>query len=125
MAEFKKNKTKKNILYSPLVLLFLLFLAIVFIYNMIGLIERTHEAGKKKQLVESHIAELEARKKSLEDDIAKMKTPDGLEETIRDKYQLVRDGEKLVVITDNAAPQAPAPQKSSGGFWEFLKGLFK
>lgn len=87
------------------------------------------DTKKKKDTVSTQINSLKGREANLQGNIDKLNTEIGTEEAIRDKYQLVKPGEKMVVIVDQdnkddvANPQAPIVQKSSG-FIGFFKNLF-
>ncbi len=124
MAEFKSKKTN-NFWHSPLVLLALFCVLILFIYNMVGLFEKERETSKKKELILDKIETLRNREKSLNSDIEKLKTEEGVEETIRDKFQVVKDGEKMVVIVDEEIKkEEPLLPKNSHGFWGWIKKTF-
>src|SRR3989339_650753 len=126
MSEFNR-KIKNSFWHSPLVLLVLFCILILFIYNIVGLIEKERETSKKKDLILSNIESLRAREKSLSSDIAKLKTEEGIEETIRDKYQVVKEGEKMVVIVDEEKKSNIAePEAGQGhGLWGWVKKTFK
>jgi len=72
------------------------------------------------------IASLKSREDSLNSDISKMQTKEGIEEIIRDKYQVVKKGEKMVVIVDNKdVNNTTSSQTNSHGFWNWVKNIFK
>jgi len=124
MAEFNK-KNKYNFWHSPLVLLLLFCVLVLFAYNMIGLATKERETARKKDLILSNIETLRAREKSLNSDIEKLKTDEGVEETIRDKYQVVKPDEKMVTIVDEEKNVAPSVEvESKHGFFEWLKDMF-
>lgn len=127
MEEFQTKNKKSKILHSPLMLFCLLCLLLVFMYNMIGLVEKSHDTKKKKETVFNQNQTLLAREAYLEANIDKLKTKQGMEETLRDKYHLVKEGEKMVVIVDQEANALESTQKSksSNGFIQFFKNLFK
>ena len=70
------------------------------------------------------IAQLEQEKAKLSSDIAKLKTQTGVEESIRDKFGLVKEGEGVVMIIDDKS-EPKAVDKPAGGFFSFFKNLFK
>ena len=124
MAEFNK-KNKYNFWHSPLVLLLLFCLLVLFAYNMIGLVTKERETARKNDLILSNIETLRYREKNLNSDIEKLKTDEGVEETIRDKYQVVRPDEKMVTIVDEEKNITPAVEvESKHGFLEWFKNLF-
>jgi cell division protein FtsB len=68
--------------------------------------------------------ELSARKDQLESDIARLKTPEGVERDIRSKFGMVKAGEKMLVLVDRGTTSSQtAPVKAS--VFDALKSLFK
>ncbi|HUC89135.1 MAG TPA: septum formation initiator family protein [Candidatus Paceibacterota bacterium] len=124
MREFKK-KNKYDFWHSPLALGILFCLLALFAYNMVGLVEKAKDSSKKKSLILDQINTLKERQSSLSSDIAKLKTDEGVEETIRDKYQVVKQGEKEVVIVndDNKTPIS-SDTTTDHSFWGFIKKMF-
>ena len=125
MAEFNR-KNNNNFWHSPLILLVLFAVLVLFTYNMIGLVGKERETARKKDLILSNIETLRNREKTLNSDIEKLKTEEGVEETIRDKYQVVKEGEKMVVIVDNEKKETSVVvETKEHGFIPWLKNLFK
>ena len=125
MAEFKKH-TKNNFWHSPIMLVVLLGIVLVFTYNIVGLIKKENETASKKELILSEINNLQKRESDLIKNIEELKTEDGTERAIRDKYQVVKDGEKMVMIVDEEKPKLTEDEvKSEHSFWSWFKGLFK
>jgi len=125
MNEFKK-KNKNSFWHSPFVLVILLCVVVVFAFNMIGLIEKEKETAQKKALILDEIDTLNKRETMLRSDINKLNTDDGIEDAIRDKYQVVKPGEKMVVIVDDKKPievQDNDP-KNDHTFWGWVKNMF-
>jgi len=125
MNEFKK-KNKNSFWHSPFVLVILLCVVVVFAFNMVGLIEKEKETAQKKALILDEIDTLNKRETMLRSDINKLNTDDGIEDAIRDKYQVVKPGEKMVVIVDDKKPievQDNDP-KNDHTFWGWVKNMF-
>jgi len=125
MAEFKKKNTK-NFWDSPITLVVLFCILVVFSYNMFGLIQKERETSAKKVLILDNIDALNKREVMLKSDIAKLSTDEGIEETIRDKYQVAKPDEKMVVIVDDQNTNASNDQdeKNSHSFWGWIKKTF-
>ncbi len=124
MAQFKKRE-EYRFWHSPLVLVVLFCIVVLFAYNVIGLIEKEHETAKNKESELAKIDDLRNRQTELTSDIAKLSTDEGKEESIRDKFQVVKPGEKMVVIVDsNPQTQASADQSVDHSFWGFIKRMF-
>ena len=99
MAEFNRKNTY-NFWHSPIALISLFCILVLFSYNIIGLIEKGNETARKKELMLANIESLRKRESSISTDIEKLKTDEGVEEVIREKYQVAKEGEKMVVIID-------------------------
>ncbi|MDD3662599.1 MAG: septum formation initiator family protein [Candidatus Pacebacteria bacterium] len=128
MAEFKK-KDKNNFWYSPLSLVLLFVFIIFLIYSIIGLIKKDRETAKKKEIALSRIEALEEREDSLKKDISKLETEEGLEDVIRNKLPVVKEGEKMVVIVDEEEITEEGlieddKIRTENNFLSWLKSLF-
>ncbi|MES2315728.1 MAG: septum formation initiator family protein [Patescibacteria group bacterium] len=128
MANFQASKNKrkwKEALNSRPVLAFLFLILLVFAWSVFGFWGKMRETSKNKQIAENKIADLQAQKESLTSEIDKLKTNTGVEESIRDKFGLVKDGEGLIIIVDDKDKPEANQAASTGGFWSFLTGWLK
>jgi cell division protein FtsB len=93
---------------------------------MVGLFLKERETAKTKALVLDKMSALQAREKSLTESINQLKTEKGSEVLIRDKYQVVKPGEKMLVIVDKAEVEIKESEnKKEHGFANWMKNLFK
>jgi cell division protein FtsB len=124
MANFNK-KNKYSFWHSPIVLLVLFCLVVLFAYNMVGLIRKERDTAKKKELMLDQIDTLNKRQEVLSKDIDKLNSPEGIEDTIREKYQVVKPQEKMVIIVDDQQKplQGDDPARDHS-FWGFIKRMF-
>ena len=124
MSEFNRKNTH-NFWHSPVILLVLFCILILFIYNIIGLNEKERETAQKKDFELANIETLRNREKSLSLDIENLKTEEGIEETIREKFPVVKENEKMVTIIDKDKNEAPIVEVNKNhGFWGWIKGMF-
>lgn len=125
MEEFKKKKMN-TFWHSPLSLIVLFLIFMIFAYNMVGLFIKERETAKTKALILDKMNTLQEREKSLSLSIDQLKTEKGSEILIRDKYQVVKPGEKMLVIVDKEEePSEDSNEKKEHGFVNWLKGIFK
>ncbi|MFA7191693.1 MAG: septum formation initiator family protein [Candidatus Paceibacterota bacterium] len=125
MEEFKKKKMN-TFWHSPLSLIVLFLIFVIFAYNMVGLFIKERETAKTKALVLDKMNSLQEREKSLSESIEQLKTEKGSEVLIRDKYQVVRPGEKMLVIVDKAELETEETENTKEhGFLNWFKNLFK
>lgn len=101
MVDFQRHKNNRNnIWHSPIILFLMLVIVFVFTYKMIDIVGKVRETSKRKNLMSNKVEELKIKEELLNKKIEKLSTEEGIEEEIREKYQLVKKGEKLVIIVD-------------------------
>ncbi len=125
MISFQKSGKWRKITQSKFFLVFLGLVIAAFVYNLIGLSKKMEETIKNKKIVEDKITELGNSKDKLSSDISKLKTNEGVEANIREKFGLAKEGEGMVVIVDDKNSDNPPKTPNSSGFFSFLKNLFK
>ena len=125
MRNFQKKRGVLGILQSMPSLILLTALVCVFAYSMISFTSRMQETAKNKKIAEDKVAELQNSKEKLSLDIAKLNTDQGLEENIRERFGLVKEGEEVIVIVeDKNQPEIPL-EANSWSFFSFFINLFK
>lgn len=125
MRSFQHKRGFNNILHSRPVLVLLGILVLVFAWGVIGFMGKMEITTENKKIAESKVAELEQQKEKLSSEISKLNTEEGKEESIRERFPVAKDGESVIVIVDDKnSPKVP-PEANSGGFFSFLKNLFK
>ena len=126
MKNFQQKKKNKHFWYSKPVLFILGIIVLIFAYNVFGLIGKMQETIKNRQNAEQKLENLQKEKEKLISDINKLKTDKGVEESIREKFGLAKEGEGMVVVVDDKTPAlVENEQKPTGGFFSFFKNLFK
>jgi cell division protein FtsB len=125
MSEFNKKNEKYSFWHSPLMLFVLFLILIIFSYNLIGLFIKERETARNRVSELNKINDLKQRKDALSSDINNLKTDKGIEEIVRDKFQVVKPGEQMVVIVDGeSADSVNSTSEKSTGFWSYIKGIF-
>jgi cell division protein FtsB len=122
MTKEKRNNYK--FWHSPFALLFLFGVLVLFGYKIIDLIRKNVETAHKKELILEQIDELENRESSLSSNLSKLDTEEGKEEIIRGKYQVAKEGEKMVTIVDDKDKNMEIDGKIDHGFWNWIKKVF-
>lgn len=125
MRNFQQKSKWKKLSQSNLALGALGVLLLFFAWNVFGLVGKMEDTVKNKKIAENKVADLQAQKTKLSSDVERLKTEGGVEETIRDKFGLVREGEDVIVIVDDKTPAPETQEANSSGFFSFFKNLFK
>jgi cell division protein FtsB len=120
------NKWKRNnyrFWHSPIALIILFLILVIFGYKIIDLIQKNKETAHTKELILEKIDALQKKESSLMNDIARLETEEGKEEIIRSKYQVTKEGEKMLTIVDSNNVRIK-DEKVSHGFWNWIKRIF-
>ncbi len=129
MQEFQKKRKIRKILFSPAVLVafsvFLVFLS----SSTIRVYLRSRAASIKKEEFEQKLVNLEKRKSVLEGEIKRLQSKFGVENELREKFNLRKPGEKTLVIVDKAEKndKMNSEKKSESFFqkiWQTIKSIF-
>jgi len=98
MREFQGKRVLKKVLYSKIFVALLLIIVGLMLYRIWGIGSRSRVVTAEQQALLAQVAELSERKKVLEKDLAALKTDRGMEEAIRQKFSVVKEGEGVVTV---------------------------
>ncbi len=107
----------------------LLFFLIVFVgLGLFSLVNKSFDASDARKIAEKQAQNLQAKETELNNKISALETRDGQEAALKEQYQVVKDGEHVVVITEaeqsDTSTELPNVE-NTGGFIQFVKNLFK
>lgn len=101
MLEFQKKKKIKNIMYSRFVLVIILIILFFFVKTTWDFYQKKVESQKRKEMVETELLNLENRKENLEKKINSLNSSVGVEQELRERFDLVKEGEQTILIGDD------------------------
>ncbi len=87
--------------------------------------KKERETSRNKASELNKIEDLRAREALLNRDIDRLNTDEGIEASIRDKFQVVKPGEKEVLIVQEESKTETLEKESDHSFWGYIKRLFK
>jgi len=127
MRNYHKKRGWKNILQSKPVLAVLSVVTLVFAFEVVGFMGKMEVTIENRKIVENKVAELEKQKEQLSSDIFKLKTQSGIEDSIREKFGLAKEGENIIIIMDDKNPPNTEETPPEGFFSHlfFWKNWFK
>ncbi len=127
MIKFKKKKNR--FWYSPIVLFILLAVLVFFSFSIWGLFERYQQTTQLKKIAKEEYEQLSERIEDLNQDISELSTEEGKEGIIRVKYQVAKEGEKVLsIVEENQSAQEEEEgesEKLRKSFFDFLKDFFR
>lgn len=105
-----------------------LFIAFVFVLFLIKgtwtAFGRMQEAAVLRHNAELERDELLVRKAELDQNLERLKTPRGIEDEVRARFQLVKPGEEEFVLVKGQTGTTSAPSTQSKGFWDTLRAFW-
>ncbi len=111
------------------VLLWALIAALGFI-AVVGSLAAWHvfvkerDAKRALEVAESDFAGLEERKGDLEGKLDALSTERGVEDVIRERFPLVKEGEEVITIVNPKGGSAPPVSGARKSFWEVIGSWF-
>lgn len=114
MREYQRRRRIREVLYSRAALATLLLFTVLISKAAWDMYAKERESQRQLEAVESELAALVARENLLQDDLARLKTPEGIEAEIRAQFQVAKPGEQMVVLVEgrSAAPEEKIPVQS-------------
>jgi|SRR3989344_6163025 len=121
----RHTRNVKRILYAPITIIVLMVLLVVLVRAAVGayLTELRNREGAAN--IERDTQDLRSREQFLSDEIERLQSSRGVEEELRNKFPVVKEGESMVIIVEPEAENGVSPSNRSGGFWRWLRGLFE
>ncbi|MBP7804902.1 MAG: hypothetical protein KA052_01605 [Candidatus Pacebacteria bacterium] len=124
MSYQKKTNLFKKIVFSRGAALLILFVIVFMGYGLYSLAGKSIDAAKERKRAEAEAATLAEKRENLSTRLSALNTPDGKEAALREQFPLVKNGEHMIVITEDENKIAPPPEEEEEGFWDFLKNIF-
>lgn len=127
----KKNQSSKippvRKLYSKTVLLLLALAIVLFAKGTWGVYQKERESRRNVAMVHAELKSLKERKGLLQTETNKLGTPEGVEAALREKYQVSKEGESVLVVVDKPLPPTVNPQDERvfSKIWNSVSGIFK
>ncbi len=127
MLEFQEKKKLRKILYSKTMLVAVFAILFFIAKATLGVYYKQKASGANLAKAREEIAELKKREKTLNSEIDHLNTDSGVEEEIRKKFMVGKEGEQVIVIVDDA--KASNTEKIDGGnksgIWSRIVNLFR
>ncbi|MBI3633676.1 MAG: hypothetical protein HY226_05285 [Candidatus Vogelbacteria bacterium] len=124
MRDLQERRYFRRLLRSPL---FAVFLSVLFLLlcNSVYRIYRKDEVARLNRIEsDKRLAALKEKEEYLKTQISKLKTSRGVEEELRNKFQVTKDGEEVLVVVDDPGTTGDISRspRDNGSMWDkFLK----
>ncbi len=126
VRNFRERELSKTwrVLTSPLFLLFLLISLGIIGQGTWNMYLKSREAYAGKMDVEHSLTSLTEREKFLKGEVDRLNTQAGLEQAIREAFNVSKDGEKVYVIVDKLSATGTPNESVAASVIHWFQGLF-
>ena len=100
MREFQQKQIFKEKLYSKTTVFILLVLALLLAKGVVNIYIKERESRKNKEEAELELINMQNRAEELKQASERLKTPVGIEQEIRSKFGVAKEGEKVIMIVE-------------------------
>jgi cell division protein FtsB len=100
MRELQKRQIIKKRIYSLPVLVILIIVVSIALKGTYGVFKKRQESAERIVSLEKKITSLEVRNEDLKDYIERLDTREGIDEEIKEKFSVTKEGEEVAVIVD-------------------------
>ncbi|MCI5051398.1 MAG: septum formation initiator family protein [Candidatus Pacebacteria bacterium] len=101
MKDYRTRKQRKNPFYHSWVFLFVLVLVLgLFVRSAYASFSKKRTADLEREKYQTRFDELVEKKELLEEKIEHLKTERGIEEELRKRFNVTKEGEKIIKIIE-------------------------
>lgn len=100
MLRFQEKKTFKRYLYSRISLCILGILILFAGHAVYGVYTKAQSANAFLADAKKKLGDMQEREKYFSSEIERLKSDQGIEQEIRSKFQVAKEGEKVIVLMD-------------------------
>lgn len=126
MREFQEKQKIRRRVYSRTSILILCVLCILIAKGLVGVYNKEKNSRMEVERLQKRKEEVQNKLQVVSAQADRLKTETGIEYEIRNKFDVVKSGEEVLVVVDKELP--PPPEEKEGilkRFWHSVTGVFK
>ena len=123
MLDFQQKRKVRRLIYHRVTLILLAILVLFAIHSTWIVLEKKRTSQEMKDVSLRNVEELRLRDEELKWRIERLQTPPGIEEEIRSKFTVAKNGENMVIVVDDDSKNMSTTSQKTGfwqKFWNFL-----
>lgn len=124
MREFQERRRIKKFLHSRYAIAVLIVLCLLMAKGVWGVFDKYEKSKALSDRTKAELSNLETRQKFLVQSTEALATDQGKEREIRDRFGVVKEGEKMVVIVDNSPTSSIDGDGGPKSWWDIFVGFF-
>jgi cell division protein FtsB len=123
MLDIHQKRKLRSFLYNRYTLSGLAIIFVLLLHSTWTVYEKKRASEEMRRLAEEKVDSLVQRKGDLEQKIERLSTEIGLEEEIRAKFGVAKEGEKVVVYVPNSE-ELSEKSNTKKSIWQRIKNFF-
>lgn len=124
MDDFRQKQKMRKVMYSKWMFGVLGLLLCVMVWKTWGIFQKERMAHRVLEESRLEHAALAQQAEELSTDIDHLNTEEGLEEVVRDRYGVAKDGEQVIVLIEEESTEF-SKEGEETGFWAKVKAFFR
>ena len=125
MLGFQEKQRFRRILYSKVTLIILAVIVLLLLQSVWGVWGTARETRLLREREERTLEELKARAAILQAEVDRLSAERGIEGEIRSKFDVAKEGESVLIITDPKESGEDTDTSPRSGFWATIVNFFK
>jgi cell division protein FtsB len=125
MREFQDKKKNRKRLYSIWSLLALLVVIVLFGKGVVSAYEKEKSTKEELNRLAAEKVDIERRYNNISKENETLNTNDGIESAIRQKFDVAKKGEGVIVIVDKTVEVPEVKKGFMRKVWDSVKGVFQ
>jgi len=122
--DYRKRKNINKVIYSRPFLLVFFMITAFFVYTVMSIVPKVIETRKNKNIVKAEFENLINQEGKLKSETERIQSEEGIEENLREKFRVAKEGEGLIIIVDEEGKEGVKYEEKKS-FLHFFKNLFK
>jgi len=95
-----------------------------FVYTVMSIVPKVIETRKNKNIVKAEFENLINQEGKLKSETERIQSEEGIEENLREKFRVAKEGEGLIIIVDEEGKEGVKYEEKKS-FLHFFKNLFR
>jgi len=120
MEELELKVKRGGGAYKKVIILALIFLLFILGRGTLNMFEKNKEAKKNLEDTQKNLEVLVDRKENLEKEISRLSTERGIDDEIRTKFQVTKEGEKMIVLVNSPESTTTEVVEEKESFWQMI-----
>ena len=120
MRTLEKKQRIRRVIYSVPSLIVLLIVTIFLVRGVFGILVKERESGKDSKNMKDEINTLVTRESELKERIHRLETEEGMQNEIRERFNVTQEGEFVAVIVDDRGISASTDDSMLPWYRKFL-----